>query len=888
MRILTFIILFLLLKYAAYTQLTIKGNVKSINGLPVSNASVTLHKNNQQQILAFAITDSKGNCTITWQNPVLTDSLHLTVSTIGYGKQTISFFPQLQNSFSFILSPHAIELPSITVKNSPLKLRGDTLNYDAKSFSQKQDIVIGDIIKRLPGVEVSSGGQIKYNGKPITNYYIEGLDLLEDKYSIANNNIPAGAVDQVQILENHQPIRALDSFAFSDRAALNIKLKANAKLRVIGRAKAGGGISNSSLLWDNEAVPMMFKKRSQFIDTYKGNNAGINNLKELTQQNIMDYINAIENNASKNDLLSSPSPQLPTIAEQRYSFNNSNMVSINHLAPLSRFYQMRLNMDYVNDHQAQNSSTFTKFYLPFDTIVINEGLHTITNLNLLQGNVTVTANTPKFYLKNMTKFQGWWQNESSDLVTNNSSFQKLKNPFFNISNDFKIIKVKSKYIVEYSSYTGNTSVPQSLEILPGLYQPIFNNGNPYQLLQQDAKLQSFYTDNYISIKRKTGKVSADHKIGFNVQSQYFYSSLFKTDQNIKYFLADSFENHLHWNRYRIYNENQWSYDNTKLRLTFTLPVIYNHLHYNDTFLNRSNNANKLFINPGATILYYFSPFWNINFSTSYNDRFGDIANVSEGFVLRSYRNLFNNNIPLAEIKSGNIYANLIYRNPLKITFFNLGVSLSKSKSNLLYSQQFYNNLETVKGILQDNKRFNSKVFARYSKYIISLKTSASLGFDYSRSSSQQIQQSRLSDLINQNISLKTNLSSKISSKFTAAYAANYSIYYSKLQLQQSSSSVNTFNQSLTFNVFPTDEMILRISGEHYNIPQKYNQNKNYLFGDVSARYKLKKTKLDFELSCQNLFNTKNFTTVSFLNNIEVISDYQIRPLQILAKVYFTF
>ena len=64
----------------------------------------------------------------------------------------------------------------------------------------------------LPGIEVALTVSIKYNGKPINKYYIEGLDLLEDRYGIANNNIPAETVDKVQVLENHQPIRVLTVF----------------------------------------------------------------------------------------------------------------------------------------------------------------------------------------------------------------------------------------------------------------------------------------------------------------------------------------------------------------------------------------------------------------------------------------------------------------------------------------------------------------------------------------------------------------------------------------------------------------------------------------------------------------------------------------------------
>ena len=67
----------------------------------------------------------------------------------------------------------------------------------------------------MPGIEVLDDGKILYQGKPINKYYIEGLDLLEGKYNLANKNLPHKEVTKVQVLENHQPIKVLDSLVYS-------------------------------------------------------------------------------------------------------------------------------------------------------------------------------------------------------------------------------------------------------------------------------------------------------------------------------------------------------------------------------------------------------------------------------------------------------------------------------------------------------------------------------------------------------------------------------------------------------------------------------------------------------------------------------------------------
>ncbi len=452
----------------------INGTVKDEQGKNIAGASVTLHYRGQTKILAYSITNKDGEFKIA----ITTDpaeSYDLKVAMLGFGKQSLQIKPGEKIIYHFILSPQAIILPEVIAKPPPVWQRKDTINYDASSFKQQQDRVIGDIIARLPGIEVTPGGQIKYNGLPINKYYIEGLDLLEDKYSIANNNLSADAVEKIQVLENHQPIRVLDSLAFSERAALNIKLKNTAKMKLVGRGFIGLGAS--PLLTENEFTKMLFKKKHQFINTYKFNNTGIDLTRELTAQNINTYLNALQNGSVKNDLVSIVGPSPTPIAQKRYLFNNNHTISLNQLFALNKLYQLRINASYTNDHQKQWSRVHSRFYLPSDTIVIKEENNSRLCLNLLQSDFSVMANSPSYYLKNTFSFKGWWQSERSSILNTGQINQQLKNPFYNVFNDFHLLKTKNKKVLELNSYTGYVSLPQSLYIVPGLYPSILNNNN---------------------------------------------------------------------------------------------------------------------------------------------------------------------------------------------------------------------------------------------------------------------------------------------------------------------------------------------------------------------------------------------------------------------------
>ena len=83
------------------------------------------------------------------------------------------------------------------------------------SFVDVTDKSIGDVLKKLPGIQVLSTGQILYQNKAISKFYIEGLDMLRGKYGIATHNIDVSKVATVQVLENHQPIKALRDMEFA-------------------------------------------------------------------------------------------------------------------------------------------------------------------------------------------------------------------------------------------------------------------------------------------------------------------------------------------------------------------------------------------------------------------------------------------------------------------------------------------------------------------------------------------------------------------------------------------------------------------------------------------------------------------------------------------------
>ena len=246
-------------------QMILTGTVKDEANKNLSGATLTISKDSVSSILAYAISKSDGSFKIRIDNAP--EKLFIKASYIG-----LTTFKKIlerkSQELEIQLRPSSEELKEVVVKSEIIQRRGDTLSFSVEAFKDKNDRVIADVLRKMPGITIKPGGQIYYQGKPIQKYYIEGLDLLEGRYSLANENLAADDVSKVEILENHQPIRVLDSLEFSERASLNIKLKNDVTLS--GTAKLGLGAT--PLLWEANVTPMLFNKKRQFIASYQSNN----------------------------------------------------------------------------------------------------------------------------------------------------------------------------------------------------------------------------------------------------------------------------------------------------------------------------------------------------------------------------------------------------------------------------------------------------------------------------------------------------------------------------------------------------------------------------------------------------------------------------------------
>lgn len=860
-----------------YAQTVIKGKVLDKNDKPVTNASIVIQKNATDNIIAYTISDGKGLYNIS-----LTTSLQefdIQVRCMGYETvtETVNNKTQVKD---FYLNQKTFELKEVVFKKQPIRKSGDTIKYNVNSFSKEQDRSIGDVLKRMPGIEVLPDGKVLYQGKPINKYYIEGLDLLEGKYSLANENLPHKEVTQVQILENHQPIKALDNLKFSDNAALNIKLK-NA-YTFTGQAKLGIGCN--PLLWDANITPMLFTKKRQFLTTYQANNTGDNVALQLKKLTIEDLLNQFENNSDKTDWLSVQQLATPNFSEKRWLDNNIHLISGNYLQKLKNEYELRINTSYLNDYQQQKGTTNTQFITSAGTINLLEEKHNRLFYNSLQTNFTLQKNAQKNYFKNSIEFQGFWDSQNGLILSNIQDLkQQLNNHFFRISNNLKSFFQVGKQMMSLNSYIGFNKTPQILNVNPGQFQNLLNNNLWYNEVTQEVNLQTFYTNNSISFIKTIKYFSFEPKIGFQIEEQHLLSEIHTSKNNS---LGSEFSNNLKWFRSKNYIDLQTQYKKNKWRVELNTPLNFHSYQINDKPLQQIENVNRITFEPRLSVTYDVNSFWRFSSSTGISNLFGTINQLYYAYILQNYRNIQRINAPLPQTFNESFTIGIAYRNPLKTLFWNLMYSNIKSKTNLLYQSQILATGATeLQAVELKNIKNNQNISTRISKYFSKIKSTFTFNSSLGLQQYQQIINTNLSDISNQNLTIGNKIETDIKDWFSIEYQTNWMFSKNKIQ-NQKNPTITQQSHILNLNFYPKDNQFFAIKSEYINT-DLFSERTENVFVDLIYRYTLKKRKIDLELIATNLLNTTNYKTINISDFSYIETNFNLRPRQVLFKIRFS-
>lgn len=829
---------------------TYSGSVVEKKGeKPIVGVSVSL-VSSDGLLVAWGYSDDKGMYKVTLPAHKRADKIHF--SFLGYRKISI-LLADFPSDGRIVMESEDFQLEEVRISANRIIEKQDTLVYTVAGFSQPQDRSIADVIAKMPGMEVAPNGQISFNGKNINKFYIEGMDLMNDRYSLASNNISKKRVKYVEILQNHQPIELLRGKSFSEQAAVNLVLEDNSKLNVVGSADLGVGMNGDDVLYNNRLLAMLFGKKNQTLSIYKNDNTGYDLFTEINPLTLADLN---REDMMEEGMISLVTTHAPDVDRSRYTFNQSHLVATNHLFQLAEKTNIRTQISYFDDVSDRNNVIATE-YLFTDTLrqtkYEDNALH--ERKKRLDMGVNFEMNRPDMYLKNELKGTLDWVSAQSLTQWNGNQrhlSSGLDRKFFSDVLDIKLPLSGDRYISIVSTNNYNQH-PQRLTLF----------SNDTQLLDY----ASFRTHTSASFRHRLLGMYATYQTGFHGLFQSLKTAIAEQDVIKK----QCFE------RYMPYIGTGLNYQNATVNLSAN--VEFHWMHWN---LEKTKNA-SFYPEVKLVAKYMMSGTSSISMNYQHSKQLQDLKQVYEGDLFTSYRTVVNNGQVLEENGTHRLSLRYQYSQPIKGLFFSLSTSVSNSRQNAAYMTSL---LEGEEVLIRKKQKadFNTKMYlttARFSKSFHWWKSLLAFSGSYIRSEDAQFSGKILQDYDMDNCMATVSFSARPLSFLSFEWGTIWQ--QNRVKSSMIDSKVNRLKHQLDLTFPVTQRLQLSLNN---TVCQSLATNDNSWFADFSAKYVYKK--VEFRIDINNILG-KSVLEREFISSVQKNAyRYLLRPRDIICKALFSF
>lgn len=219
-------------------------------------------------------TDVRGGFVL---NNVAKGKYILLVSSIGYIDHSVDLTIEKNTTLKNIqLKEDVKTLSEVVVKGTAAQMlvRGDTLEYNATAFKTAENAVVEDLLKRLPGVEITQEGKITVNGEEVKKIRVDGKKFFDGDIEMATKNLPAEMIEKIQVLEEKSDMAKLTGFEDEDsERIINLTTKPNRKRGLFTNVTGGIGMDTDGYFrYDANGVVNIMEGNSQTAVTGGANN----------------------------------------------------------------------------------------------------------------------------------------------------------------------------------------------------------------------------------------------------------------------------------------------------------------------------------------------------------------------------------------------------------------------------------------------------------------------------------------------------------------------------------------------------------------------------------------------------------------------------------------
>ena len=857
MKLLFAILLAVAISLNAFASNPVTGTVvQASDRSPIAGANVLL-KNADGKLLAYGVSDANGRFSI--MLPSADEHLSIHVTKMGY---RIYSAPLVSDGKPVVISMEegAFQLQEVVVEADRIRESGDTVTYNVVRFAQKQDRTIGDVLKRMPGIDVANNGKIQYQGIDINKFYIEGNDLLGGKYGIATNGIAYDDIGAVEVMENHQPMQVLRGLSFSDQAAINLKMKNSAKATFLVHGTLGGGRSEQpkGALWQGDIFTMMVTGKYQMITTLKGNNTGLN----LSDQ-LLDFTSE-RPDETLDGYTALSTPATPNLQRSRSSFNRSWMVSSSHLLKTKNGGEFKAQIDYNHDRVSAQGASSTTYFLESGDKIILEDKNSLSHRNALTEKFSYEANEKTYFLNNTLSADFSWNDLTLNTTGSLPTTQSAWMPEYGVSNLLKVIKrFGNNKLVTFTSRNEWNSLPEKLTVN--------HEGQDYG---QKIKQHSFYTDERASLGFVLNKVLLSLEAGASGYFRKLDTNLFGVDRTDATGTEALTTDYL-----RVFASPKFEWKYKKLELTLDLPVNL----YSYFFSGAMGNRTEFFLSPSLAARFRITPRMSFTLRGSARRTPASLHDIHDSSILTDYRS-FSSGVEDYYTSSGqSLSASYSYRNTPSGIFVTAMGSYGWNKSKFGTVQNVVGDYVFHSYQSQPSDSRNAMAFFNASKTLDFMRGAIGLRGIYSRMENNLLSQGLPTDYCHDSFSLSPFINGNISTCLNWNFRFTWDKSWLKISDMPNRSSDNLiYSGSVT--VTPCPLITWTTGGEYYRNQIEEGRYKEMFMLDTKLTFNISK-RIEVSTSVTNLLNRKEYSYTSYGTVSQYERSSKLRGREFMVSIY---
>lgn len=901
-----FLLLLFVTSISFSQNIKFEGLIQDVGKSPLEMANVMAVNQVTKAMDSYAITNDKGKYLL---NLKPNSNYIIKVSYLGMQSKEINLTTVATNIVQNItLESGGIELEGVEiVREMPVSIKGDTIVYNADSFKTGTERKLEDVLKKLPGVEVNADGEIQVEGKNVGKLMVDGKDFFDGDTKLGVKNIPADAIDKIQVLRNYNDVSALKGLENGDEnIAMNIKLKKGKKNFWFGDVNAGGGTENKNTRY--VANPKLFYYSPKYSINLIAN---YNNIGELpfTVQDYFKFTGGFRSmmkkggtnfNVSSNDLgistlRNNRAKEIETqFGAANFSYNVTKTWSLSGFAIISktitdtetasqnnRTDEVRnsagtvintLNTNQNTQETAHQKSNlglfkFSSSYKPdaklqFDYDVLLKNSKQDEDNNLLSELITTASNgtAPISNSQNITTFKE--QNPIS--LSQNMSLYYTKS-------DKSVFDIEIQHLYQDEDPFYNANLGQNPFPILGLQNQNRYNVNQNRFVKtnkMDAKIDYYYM--------LTPKSNINFTFGNTYSLQNFNSHIFQI-------LGNGTTNDL--NDADKNNDVNYSFNDAFLGLHFKFITgkftfnpgfsFHNYNTFNDQ-LNTRVSDNFFRVLPDVYALYQMKKAETLTYNYAVTNDFTDINRIVSGYTFNNYNSLFRGNRTLENALSQS--HSLRYFKYNMFNFENIFANINYTKRmNAVKSSADFSGINQVSTAINSNFADESlSGNANYGRsFAKNYKASFNLGLNWSKFNNIQNNVFRTTESLSQNYTVKLATNYKELPNLEIGYSISTNDYSgTKFLTERPSAKIDYFFlESFSF--------VAEYEYYHYTNNSK-TVNNEYDFLSASLIYqKTKDSKFEYKISATNLLNTQTLNDDSFTQFATRTSQYTVQPRYII-------